>query len=71
MTMNYTVSSIADGLVTIDISGDTSGAVTGKMKGKTTIDSSTGISNSSEIEMTITTQGMNVSGKTKTTISKM
>ena len=39
MTMNYTVSSIAGGVVTLDVSGDMSGAVgTGTIKGKTTID---------------------------------
>lgn len=72
MTMNYTVSSIADGVVTLDVSGDMTGAAgTGTIKGKTTIDISTGISNNSEIEMTIATQGINITGTTKTTISKM
>ena len=74
MTTKYTVSSIADGLVTLDVSGDMnmSGAAgTGTIKGKTTIDISTGISNNSEIEMTIATQGMNITGTTKITVSKM
>ena len=46
-------------------------AGTGTIKGKTTIDISTGISNNSEIEMTIATQGMNITGTTKVTVSKM
>ena len=72
MTTKYTVSSIADGFVTLDVSGDMSGAAgTGTIKGKTTIDISTGISNNSEIEMTIATQGMNITGTTKVTVSKM
>ena len=72
MTMIYTVSSIAGGVVTLDVSGDMSGAVgTGTIKGKTTIDISTGISNNSETEMTITAQGMNITGTTKITVSKM
>ena len=72
MTMNYTVSSIAGGVVTLDVSGDMSGAVgTGTIKGKTTIDISTGISKNSETEMTITAQGMNITGTTKVTVSKM
>ena len=72
MTTKYTVSSISGGVVTLDVSGDMTGAAgTGTIKGKTTIDISTGISNNSEIEMTIATQGMNITGTTKTTISKM
>jgi hypothetical protein len=72
MTMNYTVSSIAGGVVTLDVSGDMSGAVgTGTINGKTTIDISTGISKNSETEMTITAQGMNITGTTKVTVSKM
>ena len=72
MTTKYTVSSIADGFVTLDVSGDMSGAAgTGTIKGKTTIEISTGISNNSEIEMTIATQGMNITGTTKVTVSKM
>jgi hypothetical protein len=71
MITKYTVSSIADGLVTLDVSGDMNGAGTGTIKGKTTIEISSGISNSSETEITIATQGMNITGTTKTTISKM
>jgi hypothetical protein len=71
MTTKYTVSSIADGLVTLDVSGDMNGAGTGTIKGKTTVEISSGISNSSETEITIATQGMNITGTTKTTISKM
>jgi hypothetical protein len=71
MTTKYTVSSIADGLVTLDVSGDMSGAGTGTIKGKSTVEISTGISNSSEIEITIATQGMNITGSTKITVSKM
>jgi len=41
------------------------------IKGKTTIDISTGISKNSETEMTITAQGMNITGTTKVTVSKM
>ncbi len=36
-----------------------------QLKEKQTIDISTGISNNSEIEMTIATQGMNITGTTK------
>ena len=72
MTTKYTVSSISGGVVTLDVSGDMTGAAgTGTIKGKTTIDISTGISNNSEIEMTIATQGMNITGTTKITVSKM
>ena len=71
MTTKYTVSSIADGLVTLDVSGDMSGAGTGTIKGKSTVEISSGISNNSEIEITIATQGMNITGTTKTTLSKM
>jgi hypothetical protein len=71
MTTKYTVSSIADGLVTLDVSGDMSGAGTGTIKGKSTVEISSGISNNSEIEITIATQGMNITGSTKITVSKM
>ena len=71
MTTKYTVSSIADGLVTLDISGDMSGVGTGTIKGKSTVEISSGMSNNSEIEITIATQGMNITGTTKTTVSKM
>lgn len=71
MTTKYTVSSIADGFVTIDVSGDMSGVGTGTIKGKSTVEISSGMSNNSEIEITIATQGMNITGTTKTTVSKM
>ena len=71
MTTKYTVSSIADGLVTLDVSGDMSGAGTGTIKGKSTVEISSGISNNSEIEITIATQGMNITATTKIKVSKM
>ena len=71
MTTKYTVSSIADGFVTLDVSGDMSGVGTGTIKGKSTVEISSGMSNNSEIEITIATQGMNITGTTKTTVSKM
>ena len=71
MTTKYTVSSIADGLVSLDVSGDMSGAGTGTIKGKSTVEISSGISNNSEIEITIATQGMNITATTKITVSKM
>lgn len=71
MTTKYTVSSIADGFITLDVSGDMSGAGTGTIKGKTTVEISSGISNNSETEITIATQGMNITGTTKITVSKM
>ena len=71
MTTKYTVSSIADGFVTLDVSGDMSGVGTGTIKGKSTVEISSGMSINSEIEITIATQGMNITGTTKTTVSKM
>ena len=71
MTTKYKVSSIADGFVTLDVSGDMSGVGTGTIKGKSTVEISSGMSNNSEIEITIATQGMNITGTTKTTVSKM
>ncbi|MGB1391710.1 MAG: DUF6263 family protein [Flavobacteriaceae bacterium] len=71
MTTKYTVSSIADGFVTLDLSGDMSGVGTGTIKGKSTVEISSGMSINSEIEITIATQGMNITGTTKTTVSKM
>ena len=71
MTTKYTVSSIADGFVTLDVSGDMSGVGTGTIKWKSTVEISSGMSINSEIEITIATQGMNITGTTKTTVSKM
>ena len=71
MTTKYTVSSIADGLVTLNVSGDMSGVGTGTIKGKSTVEISSGISNNSEIEITIATQGMNITATTKIKVSKM
>ena len=72
MTTKYTVSSISGGVVTLDVSGDMTGAAgTGTIKGKTTIEISSGISKNSETEITMATQGMNITGTTKITVSKM
>ena len=79
MTTKYTVSSISGGVVTLDVSGDMTGAAgteglqtpVGTIKGKTTIEISSGISKNSETEITMATQGMNITGTTKITVSKM
>ena len=71
MSTQYTVSSIANGLVVLDIAGDVSGAGTGTIEGKTNIDIKTGMQTSSDLEVTISTQGMNMSMKTKTTMTKV
>ena len=71
MTTTYTVNGISDGIVSLDVTGNVSGAGTGTIKGKTLVDISTGISNSAEIEISIATQGVDMTMATNTTISKM
>jgi len=71
MTMNYTVSSIANGVVTLDVSGKVSGAGTGSIKGKTTVDISSGVPTSATLEVTISAQGMDITATTNTTTTKI
>lgn len=56
----YTVSKIADGMVYLDIKGDVSGAGTGSMKGTSEIEISTGLAKNTDTEITIATQGIEV-----------
>jgi hypothetical protein len=71
MSTSYTVSSIADGVVTLDVSGDVSGAGTGSIKGKTTVDISSGVPTSATLEVTISAQGMDITVTTNTTTTKI
>ena len=71
MSTTYTVSSIANGVVSLDVSGDVTGLGTGTIKGKTTVDSNSGIAKSAALEVTISAQGMNMSIITNTTITKI
>ena len=71
MKIAYTVRSIADGMAMLDITGDMSGIGTGSIKGTTTIDISTGIPTLSELQVTVTAQGIDVSTTVKTTMTKV
>lgn len=67
----YTVSSIANGIVVLDVSGEISGAGTGTINGKTNIDIKSGMQTSSVVEMIIAAEGMNMSINTSTTLTKV
>jgi hypothetical protein len=67
----YTVTSIADGMIFLDVSGDVSGIGTGTMNGKSTVEISSGIQTNATIEMTISAQGMEMSLVTTSTMTKI
>ena len=71
MNTIYTVNSIADGVITLDISGDVSGMGTGTIKGKTTIDIKSGVPTNATTEVSVSAQGMQISIKTNTTMTKI
>ena len=71
MTTTYKVLSIADGVVTIDVSGTVSGAGTGSIKGKTMVDVNSGVPTSSSQEVTLSAQGMDIIITTKTSMKKI
>ena len=71
MSTTFTVSSIANGVVTLDVSGKVSGAGTGSIKGKTTVDISSGVPTSATLEVTISAQGMDITATTNTTTTKI
>ncbi len=71
MKFLYTVTSIANGIVSLDVSGDISGEGTGTMKGQTNIDIESGMQTSSEMEMTISAEGMNMTMHTSMTMTKV
>jgi hypothetical protein len=70
MSTINTVSSIADGVVTLDISGEVSGAATGIIKGETIVDISSGAPTSSTLKITISAQGMDMNIVTNSTTTK-
>ena len=71
MTTTYKVLSIADRVVTIDVSGTVSGAGTGSIKGKTMVDVNSGVPTSSSQEVTLSAQGMDIIITTKTSMKKI
>ena len=73
ITMNiiYTVRSIENRLVTLDVSGNVTGAGTGTIKGEAIVDSSNGISKAANLEVTINTQGITIVSTTNTTTTKL
>lgn len=66
----YTVSKIADGMVYLDMLGDVSGAGTGSMKGTSEIEISTGIAKNTDTEITVSTQGIEVTVASQMQMSK-
>lgn len=71
MNTTYTVASIADGIVTLDVTGNVTGAGAGNIKGNSIIDIESGVVKSSVLEVSISAQGMNVTVTTNLTTTKM
>lgn len=71
MNTQYTVTSIANGVIVLDISGEVSGVGTGTIKGKTNIDIQSGVQTNSALEMNLSAGGMDMSMKTNTTMTKV
>jgi hypothetical protein len=71
MTIIYTVRSIADGTAILDITGDMVGTGTGTIKGNSSIDIKSGVQKNSELQLTISAQGMDVSTTVKTMMTKV
>jgi hypothetical protein len=67
----YTVTNIADGLVFLDLSGDVSGIGAGTINGKSTVEISSGIQTNATIEMSISSQGIEMSMVTTSTMKKV
>lgn len=70
MITTYTVSNIENGNVYLDISGDVSGTATGNVKGTTTVLISSGIQKDSNLEINMSTNGVNINMVTKSTMTK-
>lgn len=71
MNIIYTVSSIADGTAILDVSGDMSGIGTGTLKGNTSIDITSGVQKDSDLQLTVSSQGIDISTTVKTTMTKV
>ena len=71
MITHYTVSSIANGNIVLDVAGEVSGMGKGTIKGNTTIDIKSGVPTSSVLELAISSQGMDMNMKTTTTMTKV
>ena len=67
----YTVTNIADGMVFLDLSGDVSGIGAGTINGKSTVEISSGIQTNATIEMTVSSQGIEMSIVTTSTMKKV
>ena len=67
----YTVTSISDGMIYLDVSGDVSGIGVGTIIGKSTVEISSGIQTNATIEMTISVQGIEMNMVTSSTMKKV
>lgn len=67
----YTVSKITKDKVLIDVTGDVSGMGTGKITGKVVVDKTTGIANSTDINVNVSAGGVEVKISTKMTMKKI
>ena len=67
----YTVTNIADGMISLNIAGDVSGIGTGTLNGKSTVEISSGVQTNATIEMNLSAQGIEMNLITTSTMKKI
>jgi|TARA_B110000977_G_C11069861_1_gene489191 hypothetical protein len=67
----YTVTNIADGMISLNIAGDVSGIGTGTLIGKSTVEISSGVQTNATIEMNLSAQGIEMNLITTSTMKKI
>ena len=67
----YTVTNIADGMISLNIAGDVSGIGTGTLIGKSTVEISSGVQTNAIIEMNLSAQGIEMNLITTSTMKKI
>ena len=67
----YTVTNIADGMISLNIAGDVSGIGTGTLIGKSTVEISSGVQTNATIEMNLSSQGIEMNLITTSTMKKI
>ena len=67
----YTVTNIADGMISLNIAGDVSGIGTGTLIGKSTVEISSGVQTNATIEMNLSAQGIEMKLITTSTMKKI
>ena len=67
----YTVTNIAEGMISLNIAGDVSGIGTGTLNGKSTVEIISGVQTNATIEMNLSAQGIEMNLITTSTMKKI